>query len=328
MVTRRAGTQFDPAVVEALGRVLARHEWVTDGAHARRARRGRPVALDHDEPEISDLLADRAATCRARIKGATASVRHRRSGRRRERCCGGSPSTCGGRLVVLAVVRRLAPAFRVGPRASSLTLRGSALVVGRALLRRHRARRDGPADASSPAARPHRCPRPRRWAWPCPRCPSPAAAAWARRRSSPRRRRGHDRGQPGSRVARAPGVSLGGRRRPDHRRVRGARALPQRRLRRPDPASSGRPTWARRSGGWSASSCSLVGGRRHARRARPRGAGARRARPRPPAPRRRRRDAVHPGARHRPGHLGRADRAGRVSPSGSRPCRCSSSRCC
>ena len=58
-VERRAGTQFDPQIVEALGRVLVRHDWATtDRSPELLASAG--VALDHDEPEVSDLFAARA----------------------------------------------------------------------------------------------------------------------------------------------------------------------------------------------------------------------------------------------------------------------------
>jgi hypothetical protein len=58
LVTERAGTQFDPVVVEALGRVLARHDWTTtERTPDQLATAG--VALDHDELEASDYLAER-----------------------------------------------------------------------------------------------------------------------------------------------------------------------------------------------------------------------------------------------------------------------------
>ena len=72
VVSERAGTQFDPVVVDALGRVLARHAWVTTERTPEELV-GAPAILDHDEPEISDLFAQRR-DLRARIKGATASV--------------------------------------------------------------------------------------------------------------------------------------------------------------------------------------------------------------------------------------------------------------
>jgi HD-GYP domain-containing protein (c-di-GMP phosphodiesterase class II) len=71
-VAERAGTQFDPVVVEALRRVLVRHPWTTtERTHEELA--GGSVALDHDEPEISDLIAERR-DLRDRITGATTSV--------------------------------------------------------------------------------------------------------------------------------------------------------------------------------------------------------------------------------------------------------------
>ncbi len=72
VISERAGTQFDPVVVDALGRVLARHAWVTTERTPEELV-GAPAILDHDEPEISDLFAQRR-DLRARIKGATASV--------------------------------------------------------------------------------------------------------------------------------------------------------------------------------------------------------------------------------------------------------------
>lgn len=72
VVQARAEMHLDPDVVEALGRALARHEWTpTDRAVAQAP--GLPVILDHDEPEVSDLFAQRA-DLRARVRGATASV--------------------------------------------------------------------------------------------------------------------------------------------------------------------------------------------------------------------------------------------------------------
>lgn len=72
VVAARAGTQFDPAVVDALRRVLARHVWaMTERTPEELA--GAAVTLDHDEPEVSDLFAQRH-DLRAKVKGATASV--------------------------------------------------------------------------------------------------------------------------------------------------------------------------------------------------------------------------------------------------------------
>jgi putative nucleotidyltransferase with HDIG domain len=72
VVTARAGTQFDPTVVDALRRVLVRHAWVTTERTPDELA-GATVILDHDEPEVSDLFAQRR-DLRARVKGATASV--------------------------------------------------------------------------------------------------------------------------------------------------------------------------------------------------------------------------------------------------------------
>jgi putative nucleotidyltransferase with HDIG domain len=72
VVTARAGTQFDPTVVDALRRVLVRHPWVTTERTPDELA-GAAVILDHDEPEVSDLFAQRR-DLRARVKGATASV--------------------------------------------------------------------------------------------------------------------------------------------------------------------------------------------------------------------------------------------------------------
>jgi putative nucleotidyltransferase with HDIG domain len=68
----RAGSQFDPSVVEALRRALARHPWATTERTPEELV-GAPFTLDHDEPEISDLFAQRR-DLRARVKGATTSV--------------------------------------------------------------------------------------------------------------------------------------------------------------------------------------------------------------------------------------------------------------
>ena len=57
-IRARAGTQFDPAVVGALRRALARHTWVvTERSEAVLAVSGRN--RDHDDPECSDLYAER-----------------------------------------------------------------------------------------------------------------------------------------------------------------------------------------------------------------------------------------------------------------------------
>lgn len=72
VIGERAGSQFDPAVVDALRRALDRHPWnPTDRAPDELV--GAPLTLDHDEPEVSDLFADRP-DLRVRVKGATTSV--------------------------------------------------------------------------------------------------------------------------------------------------------------------------------------------------------------------------------------------------------------
>ena len=48
---------------EALGRALARHEW-TPTERAVEQAPGLPVILDHDEPEVSDLFAERRRPAR------------------------------------------------------------------------------------------------------------------------------------------------------------------------------------------------------------------------------------------------------------------------
>jgi HD-GYP domain-containing protein (c-di-GMP phosphodiesterase class II) len=72
LVSERAGTHFDPEVVDALRRTLARHPWSTTERTPDELSAA-PVTLDHDEPEISDLFAARRDLT-ARIKGATTSV--------------------------------------------------------------------------------------------------------------------------------------------------------------------------------------------------------------------------------------------------------------
>jgi HD-GYP domain-containing protein (c-di-GMP phosphodiesterase class II) len=68
----RAGTQFDPHVVETLGRVLVRHPWEPlERSEQMLATSG--VAWDHDEPEVSDLLAARA-DLRRRLREAPRGV--------------------------------------------------------------------------------------------------------------------------------------------------------------------------------------------------------------------------------------------------------------
>ncbi|WP_270888450.1 HD-GYP domain-containing protein [Pedococcus sp. 5OH_020] len=72
VMAARAGSQFDPQIVEALRRALARHDWTpTERTPDQLAAAG--VALDHDEPEISDLFATRR-DLRDRVQGATTSV--------------------------------------------------------------------------------------------------------------------------------------------------------------------------------------------------------------------------------------------------------------
>ena len=66
-VTQRSGGHLDPRVVAALGKVLGRHQW-TPTVRLGNQLPGGP-ALDHDEPEVSDLLAERP-DLRARIPGA------------------------------------------------------------------------------------------------------------------------------------------------------------------------------------------------------------------------------------------------------------------
>lgn len=74
VVRAQAGTQFDPKVVELLVKALSRHDWtVTDRTPDELASAG--VALDHDEPEVSDRIAfsDRLRT---RITGRGAALHH------------------------------------------------------------------------------------------------------------------------------------------------------------------------------------------------------------------------------------------------------------
>lgn len=83
----RAGTQLDPQVVEALERVLARHEW-TPTQHPDDFLAAGGTVLDHDEPEISDLFASRA-DLRERIR--TGTTRQLRDTSSRERRAVGRP---------------------------------------------------------------------------------------------------------------------------------------------------------------------------------------------------------------------------------------------
>ena len=75
-------TQFDPHVVEALTKVLVRHEWSPrDGVPSTWTPGGAAVpVLDHDEPEVSALLADRP-DLRAKLKGAPVGTPHHVAGR-------------------------------------------------------------------------------------------------------------------------------------------------------------------------------------------------------------------------------------------------------
>lgn len=72
VVSQLQGTQFDPHVVEALTKVLARHEWSSrDGVPSGWTAGPSVPVLDHDEPEVSAHLAGRP-DLRARLKGAPA----------------------------------------------------------------------------------------------------------------------------------------------------------------------------------------------------------------------------------------------------------------
>jgi hypothetical protein len=74
IVRGQAATQFDPQVVELLAKALSRHEWtVTERTPDELASAG--IALDHDEPEVSDHIAftDRLRT---RITGRAAGLHH------------------------------------------------------------------------------------------------------------------------------------------------------------------------------------------------------------------------------------------------------------
>ena len=74
VIRARRGTQFDPQAVELLDKALSRHEWaVTDRTPDELASAG--IALDHDEPEVSDHIAfsDRLRT---RITGRAAGLHH------------------------------------------------------------------------------------------------------------------------------------------------------------------------------------------------------------------------------------------------------------
>ncbi|HET8615723.1 MAG TPA: HD-GYP domain-containing protein, partial [Actinomycetales bacterium] len=70
LVRDRAGTHLDPDVVDALGRVVARHDWQpTVGAGDLTLTR--EAATDHDDPETSDFFADRP-DLRARLRSLAA----------------------------------------------------------------------------------------------------------------------------------------------------------------------------------------------------------------------------------------------------------------
>ncbi|GAA2159123.1 HD-GYP domain-containing protein [Pedococcus bigeumensis] len=74
VVRHQAASQFDPQVVELLVKALSRHEWTgTDRTPDELASAG--VALDHDEPQVSDHIAfsDRLRT---RITGRAAGLHH------------------------------------------------------------------------------------------------------------------------------------------------------------------------------------------------------------------------------------------------------------
>ena len=181
---RRAGTQFDPAVVDALGRVLARHEW----AHRRTPEELRRARGDPRPRRARDLRPVRPAPRPAgRVKGADL--------RGHDRARGGAAMTCADRggldgrpLVVLAV---LVVAQAAWPGVSDASAWHGSLGSVLAVLRRHRARRDGPADGPRPGVRPHRCPPRPRWGWRCRRrSAQPGDAHWAPRRGA-RGRPGH-----------------------------------------------------------------------------------------------------------------------------------------
>ena len=64
-VHERAGTHLDPAVVQALGRVVSRHGWQPRQDSSQLLEHA-AVATDHDDPEMSDYFAERAEL-RARV---------------------------------------------------------------------------------------------------------------------------------------------------------------------------------------------------------------------------------------------------------------------
>lgn len=82
VVVQRSGTHFDPDVVQALTRALSRHEWPLQGEATSgewlSLHDSATTVLDHDEPEVSDLLAQRPEL-RELLRGATANVRRPRT---------------------------------------------------------------------------------------------------------------------------------------------------------------------------------------------------------------------------------------------------------
>jgi putative nucleotidyltransferase with HDIG domain len=65
---RRAGTQFDPSVVSALGRSLVRHPWEPARQEPAKSATAR-TAFDHDDPGASDLMAGFASARRRPTAG-------------------------------------------------------------------------------------------------------------------------------------------------------------------------------------------------------------------------------------------------------------------
>nr|WP_240977714.1 HD domain-containing phosphohydrolase [Knoellia sp. DB2414S] len=59
MIHERAGVQFDPVVCDALTKALARHPWAHRGGESV-ASGSADAVMHYDEPEFSDLLAERA----------------------------------------------------------------------------------------------------------------------------------------------------------------------------------------------------------------------------------------------------------------------------
>ena len=129
VVRGQAATQFDPQVVELLVKALSRHEWtVTDRTPDELASAG--VALDHDEPEVSDHI---AFTDRLRTQD-------HRSGRRP------APRERGGALM-LEGLRRIDLRVAIGLLAGACVV--MSLWRSRALRRRPARRRPG-GDAALP----------------------------------------------------------------------------------------------------------------------------------------------------------------------------------